>query len=100
MSKFIFNLITTILILFFITVLFVRYSKGEDDYSSDFEYEMQKYDNDISKDYKIDSSALIKVIKRQREDKLIKQIYIREKYTYRPLSPNKKQHREMTKTHD
>ena len=46
------------------------------------------------------SAKLIKHINDEIERKLIKKEYLREKYTYKPFSPNKRQHREMTKTDD
>jgi hypothetical protein len=46
------------------------------------------------------SARFIQHINDEIERKLIKKQYLREKYTYEPFSPNKRQHRKMTKTDD
>ena len=81
-----------------------------DDYSNDFEFQMeQEFDNpppdlSIVKGFDIidpsPSQRVFDVIERQKQEKYLDKVYNREKYTYRPYSPNKRQHREMTKTDD
>lgn len=102
------DLVIVVLVSIATTLITVKCVKADDDYSNDFEYRLaEEYDNGFNESNVLDRyyhnpvrSNLHDVIRRQREDKLIKEIYRREKYTYRPLSPNKEQHRRMTRTDD
>lgn len=100
-------------IIFWLCVLvaglgFAEQCKGEDDYiedySNDFEYQMAEEYSSIPTVQNFDivspSDRVFNVIEKQKERQIRDEIYRRQKYTYRPYSPNKRQHREMTKTDD
>lgn len=86
-------------------LLYIVYEAKAEEYSNDFDFKMSEiYDNKITNSKIINENYnpfnLYEVIQRQREDKIIRSIYLKEKYQYTPLSPNKRQHRKMTKTNE
>lgn len=98
-----------ILLLFaFIYIIIFPEKLLADDFSNDFDYQVSRdYENNINSNsinhFTGENSPSAKYydsVKKIKERKIINEIYRRQKYEYHPYSPNKKQHRQMTKTND
>lgn len=111
MRKFDFFLLLLTALCFAIFILKPLICNGQDyynDFSNDFDYQVSRdYENSINSnsinhftDENSPSAKYYDSVRKMKERKIVNEIYRRQKYEYHPYSPNKKQHRQITKTND